>query len=105
MPDMLNLIEQHGRELRELCLRHGVRRLELFGSAARGDFDPDSSDLDFLVEFDPRGWQGLSNRYFGLLHGLEDLFARHVDLVERDAVESRLFLEVAQKHRDVLYAA
>jgi hypothetical protein len=36
---------------------------------------------------------------------LEDLFARHIDLVERDAVESRLFLEVAEKHRDVLYAA
>lgn len=39
-------------ELVELCRRHGVARLEVFGSAARGtDFDPQTSDADFLVEF------------------------------------------------------
>ncbi len=35
-----------------LCRRHGVSRLEGFGSAARGtDFDPAHSDADFLVTF------------------------------------------------------
>ena len=39
-------------ELAELCRRYGVARLEVFGSAARGtDFDPQSSDADFLVAF------------------------------------------------------
>jgi hypothetical protein len=37
--------------LRRLCAAHGVLRLELFGSAAREDFDPAGSDFDFLVEF------------------------------------------------------
>jgi predicted nucleotidyltransferase len=46
---MLLLIEQHRREIESLCARHGVRRLELFGSAARGQFDPAKSDVDFLV--------------------------------------------------------
>ena len=34
--------------------RHGVARLEVFGSAARsGDFDPIRSDADFPVTFEP----------------------------------------------------
>lgn len=36
----------------EICRRFGVRRLQMFGSAARGDEAP-GSDIDLLVEFDP----------------------------------------------------
>jgi predicted nucleotidyltransferase len=39
--------------LADLFRRHGVARLELFGSAARDDFDPSRSDADFLVTFQP----------------------------------------------------
>jgi len=46
---MLELIEQHRAELDALCRKYGVKRLELFGSAARGDFRPERSDLDFAV--------------------------------------------------------
>jgi predicted nucleotidyltransferase len=46
------LIDRHLSEIAALCRRYGVRRLEVFGSAARGiDFDPATSDADFLVEF------------------------------------------------------
>ena len=46
-------IAAHRKELTALCRRYGVRRLEVFGSAARAaDFDPKTSDADFLVEFD-----------------------------------------------------
>jgi type I restriction enzyme S subunit len=45
-------IELHREELKALCWRFHVRRLDLFGSAARGDFDPERSDMDFLAEFD-----------------------------------------------------
>jgi predicted nucleotidyltransferase len=102
---MLPLIEQHRLQIEALCQKYGVRRLELFGSAARADFDPTHSDLDFLVEFEDRELKGSSNLYFGLLHGLEDLLHRRIDLVERSAVENRHFLEVAQQHRELLYAA
>ena len=36
---MIELIGQHREQIAEICRRHQVRRLELFGSAARGDFD------------------------------------------------------------------
>ncbi|HEY8667986.1 MAG TPA: nucleotidyltransferase domain-containing protein [Tepidisphaeraceae bacterium] len=102
---MLALIERHRPQIEELCRRFGVKRLELFGSAMRGDFDAARSDLDFLVEFSPLGWKGSSDRYFGLLHGLEDLFGRNVDLVEILAAKNPHFVEVASRHRQVLYAA
>jgi len=40
-------IEEHRSELAELCRRHHVLRLSLFGSATRDDFDPQQGDLDF----------------------------------------------------------
>jgi predicted nucleotidyltransferase len=76
------LIEPKLDELAVLCRRLGVRRLDLFGSAATGRFDPARSDLDFLVEFEP---SPLGGRYakacFELQVGLERLFRRPVDLL------------------------
>ena len=74
-------------------------------TAARGDFHPDTSDLDFFVEFEDLGWKGSFKRYMGLKLGLEDLFGRPVDLVELHAVTNRHFIEVATQHRHLLYAA
>jgi uncharacterized protein len=102
---MLSLIEQNRPQIEALCRRHRVTRLELFGSAARGDFDPSLSDLDFLVEFEDLGWKGSSALYFGLLHGLEDLLRKRVDLVERSAIENRYFLPVADRDSRLIYAA
>jgi uncharacterized protein with HEPN domain len=48
-----DIVERNLTAIAELCRRFGVRRLDLFGSAATGRFDPGSSDLDFLVEFEP----------------------------------------------------
>ena len=47
---MDSLIERKRVEIEELCLRYGVERLYLFGSAATGLFRPSSSDLDCIVE-------------------------------------------------------
>jgi uncharacterized protein len=75
--------------LAELCRRFGVARLEVFGSAARGDdFDPAHSDADFLVTFertDDTGWMG---QYFDFQAALGALLGRKVDLVERRAIET-----------------
>jgi len=102
---MLKLITDHLCEIEALCVKYGVRRLELFGSGARGDFDPQTSDLDFFVEFHDLGWRGSFKRYMGLLMGLEDMLGRKVDLVEPDVVTNPYFIRVANKHRQVVYAA
>jgi predicted nucleotidyltransferase len=102
----LNLqIEQHRPQIESLCREFGVTRLELFGSAARGDFDPATSDYDFFVEFEDRGWKGSFKRYMGLKLALEDLLRRQVDLVEPTATLNPYFAEVANRYRDMVYAA
>jgi hypothetical protein len=103
---MVGLIEQHNSELTELCRRHHVRTLELFGSATAGErFDPERSDLDFLVDFESMHPGAHSRAYFGLWFDLEDLFGRKVDLVETPAVTNPYFLKEIQSSRRVLYAA
>ena len=63
---MIDEIARNREELRALCRRFHVRRLDLFGSAARGDFDPERSDIDLLVEFDREHPDALSfDTYFG----------------------------------------
>jgi uncharacterized protein len=79
--------------LAAVCRRYGMARLEVFGSAARGaDFDPNRSDADFLVTFEPAARNDLA-AFADLKEALERLLGRPVDLVEREAVEaSRNFI-------------
>jgi len=62
---MVSAITQYRDELEELCRRFHVRRLELFGSAASGEFNPESSDLDFLVMFEDLEPAAYADAYLG----------------------------------------
>ena len=99
-------IEIRREALGALCRRFGVMRLEIFGSAARGDdFDPVRSDADFLVEFLPGGDLSPLGQFFGLARALESLLGRPVDLVERGAVRNSFVLATINRTREVVYAA
>jgi predicted nucleotidyltransferase len=103
---MLCIIENNYESLKRLCKQYRVQRLEVFGSAlSGGEFDPENSDLDFLVEFLPLQPGEHADAYFGLLEALQDLFNRHVDLVMPRAIKNPYFLESINKSREVVYAA
>jgi uncharacterized protein len=102
---MLQLIEQHRQQIAALCEKHGVKRLDLFGSAARGDFDPATSDVDFFVEFVSYDDPAIADHWFGLQEDLAALLGRNVDLTSLRAAKNPYFLEVANRHRKVLFAA
>ncbi len=102
---MIDQIAVHREELRALCRRFHVRRLDLFGSAARGDFDPANSDIDFIVDFDRSAPQHPFDAYFGFKEALEELFGRSVDLVEAGAVENPYLKASIEKNRENVYAA
>jgi hypothetical protein len=103
---VIPLVEKRQDALTRLCVRHCVGRLEAFGSAVAVErFDPESSDLDFLVEFLPLGPGEHADAYFGLLEDLEDLFERPVDLVMTRAIRNPYFLEAVNRTRELLYAA
>ncbi|MBX9845134.1 MAG: nucleotidyltransferase domain-containing protein [Xanthobacteraceae bacterium] len=100
-------IEKKREALAALCRRYGVKRLEVFGSAARGlDFDPSKSDFDFLVEFEQRSDLPPVEQFFGFAEALESLLGRPVDLVERKAVEaSRNYIRrrAILRHAETVY--
>ena len=102
---MITEIEQHRDELAELCRRHYVRRLALFGSATDGTFDPARSDFDFLVDFAPHPTGGRAAAYFGLLEDLGALFGRSIDLVETSAIRNPYFRAAVNETQVLLYAA
>lgn len=96
-------IETLRPQLADLCRRFHVRRLDLFGSALREDFDPSRSDADLLVEFEPKSPLKALDQYFGLKQALEELFGRPVDLVVLGAVKNPyLRAEIDRKPGDPL---
>ena len=88
-------------QLAALCRRFNVRRLDLFGSAATGRFDPGHSDIDLLVEFAPMPPSAYASAYFGLREALEETFGRQVDLVTEAALANPYLIRriAAEKHR------
>jgi uncharacterized protein len=102
---MTPLIEAHRADLADLCRRHHVRSLFVFGSAAREDFDPDRSDVDLLVEFEPLPQGGYADAYFGLREALEALLGREVDLVAASALRNPYVKADVERTRALLYAA
>ena len=79
--------------------------MELFGSAAAGGFQEETSDLDFLVEFEAPDGPGYADRYFGLLESLEALFGRSVHLVVASAIKNPYFRDAVEKTKRLIYAA
>ncbi len=92
-------------DVEELCLRLGVRRLDVFGSALGESFDLESSDVDILVDFDTRQGFDYFDSYFSLKEGLERIFGRPVDLVSSSSIRNPYFREQVMETRETLYAA
>ncbi|TQM03903.1 nucleotidyltransferase family protein [Pseudonocardia kunmingensis] len=97
------VVEAKRDEIVALCRELGVLRLDVFGSAVSDDFDAERSDVDVLVETDPRHLT-LEN-YFALKNGLERLLQRSVDVVDAGAVRNPYFKAQVMATRELLYAA
>jgi predicted nucleotidyltransferase len=102
---MQELITSKRNELAALCKQHHVRRLAVFGSAARNDFDTLRSDIDLLVEFEPLAPIQYSDNYFNLLNALNCLFRRDIDLITWKSIRNPYFLREVESSNEILYAA
>lgn len=93
----IDLIDQHREEIHRIAERHGVTRLRVFGSIARGDARPDS-DVDFLVEIGTE-----TSPWFpaGLILELEQLLGRRVDVVTEKALNPKFRRDVLREARAV----
>ena len=102
---MHTAIAQHLSGIADICQRFRVSRLEVFGSAARADdFNPATSDVDFLIQFAADAAPSLQD-FFGTKTALENLLGRAVDLVEPGAVRNPYVLASINRNREAVYAA
>jgi predicted nucleotidyltransferase len=102
---MTDILVNKRRAIVQACKRHGVIRLDAFGSALRDDFRPDESDLDLLVEFGPMAPYARVDAYFGLLEELRALLGPKIDLVMAGAVKNPYIARDIERTRQMLYAA
>lgn len=71
------------RRLGSFCRDRGIRRLSLFGSVLREDFDPARSDVDVYAEFEPGALKGLGLDYFGFAGELGEILGHRVDFCSK----------------------
>jgi predicted nucleotidyltransferase len=83
------------------CREFKVKRLDLFGSLARGEHAAES-DVDLLVEFEEPDLHP-SKRFFGLLHHLEDALGCEVDLLTVSSLSNPYFRRRVLKERMNIY--
>ena len=102
---MTSVLENKRQAIAEVCRRHGVARLDAFGSALRDDFRPGESDVDLLVEFGPMEPYARVDAYFGMLEELRALLGLEIDLVMAGAVKNPYIARDIDRTKRMLYAA
>lgn len=98
------ILQPHLDAIRALCREYGVARLEVFGSVQTDQFDPATSDIDFLVEY-PEGYD--YGPWLGRLQDFEEslstLLQFPVDVVTVNALRNKWFRLEAAKTRAVVF--
>jgi len=102
---MREALEARRDDVAQICSRHRVKRLSLFGSAAKDRFDPKTSDVDLLVEFERMKPSEHAGHYFGLQEDLEALLQRPVDLVEPGPIRNPYFKQSVEASKVLLFEA
>ena len=102
---MIPQVSERRDELVEMCRRHQVKRLEVFGSAAVGDFDATYSDIDFLVDFGDAPIKPWYGNHFDLKEDLEALLGRKIDLINATSIKNPYFRKSVEQTREPIYEA
>ena len=100
---MHDSLERQLPDIAALCERYGVTHLEAFGSVTGSEFNPESSDFDFLVELDHQTAGSRARRWTELADALESLLGRPVDLVNPRYIRNPYFLRAVNGSRTVIY--
>lgn len=100
----LNLLFNKKKELVELCLKHQINKLYVFGSVLENRFT-EKSDYDFLIQFKDIPFDQYTDHYFELHDDLEKLLGRKIDLLTEKSLKNKFFKEKVISSRLLLYAA
>jgi predicted nucleotidyltransferase len=98
----MKLIERNIDKIRELCSKHKVRKLFVFGSVLTDKFKKDS-DIDLIVDFQGVDLYEYADNYFDLKESLENLFKRDVDLLEDKAIKNPYLRKSIDSSKQLIY--
>lgn len=100
----MKLIELNLQRIIDLCQKHKVKTLAVFGSILTDRFN-DQSDVDLLVDFDTTDhekWDYVTN-YFDFQEALEKIFGRKVDLVVEKGLKNKYFIANVNRTKQMIY--
>lgn len=106
---MHSIIYDNKEHIIQLCIKHHVRKLYLFGSALKGDFS-EQSDVDFFYEIDHAAFENkliekdYAANIFELEEGLKNVLKRNVDLIRHDFHYPSLFVKTVAEKKVLVYA-
>lgn len=100
----MKLIELNLQRILDLCRKHKVKSLAVFGSILTDKFN-DQSDVDLLVDFEPVDHDKFDyvSNYFGLRDALEFLLGRKVDLIEKKGLRNKYFIANVNRTKRMIY--
>lgn len=98
----MNIVEKNINQVRDLCSRHKVSRLFVFGSVLTKQFNQDS-DVDFIVDFNNVELSEYADNYFDFKFALEKIFNRDVDLLEEKAIRNPYLLKSINSTKKLVY--
>ena len=104
-PQIQSALEINEPRVVGLCQQLSVRELRLFGSAATGSYNPETSDVDIVVTFHDHDQPGIAERYMTLAEGLEDIFHRPVELLTDRSIRNPIFRRIIDQTSRQIYAA
>ncbi len=98
----MNLIDNNIEKIVELCEKHKVRELYIFGSILTDKFN-NYSDIDMLIQFNNVELLDYFDNYMDLKEELEFIFQRSIDLVENQAIRNPIFRKIIDREKQLIY--
>lgn len=98
----MNLIETNIQRIIDLCRKHQVNKLFVFGSILTDRFN-DDSDIDLVVDFNKIDLSEYVNNYFDLKDSLQGLLGRDVDLLEDKAINNPVLRRNIDRTKQLIY--
>jgi hypothetical protein len=98
----MNLIENHNKDIQNLCKAHKVKSLYAFGSVLTDKFNSES-DVDFIVDFQKLDVLDYGDNYYNLKFALENILKRSIDLLEEKAIKNPYFRKSVNQNKKLIY--
>jgi uncharacterized protein len=99
---MQQVLLQNIEEVKNVCWQHKVKKLYAFGSVCTNAFS-NKSDIDFLVAFESRYFDGYVDNFLSLEKNLEQILRHKIDIVTEETLENPYFIKVVNRTKTPIY--